>query len=237
MIQHSQATPYVDIRDMKKSFRVGKETIPIFTNLNLRIAHGEFLALMGPSGSGKSTLLNILAGIDKPDSGKVRIGSANLDQMGENAKTQWRAHNVGIVFQFYNLMPMLNVADNVGLPLLLKPLDRKARKERVDSILGLVGLDGRQKQSPGTMSGGQQQRVGIARALVTDPAVLLCDEPTGDLDRAAADEVLRILRFLNREMKKTIVMVTHDPEAAAQASRLLHLNKGSFVEQVEEAVA
>lgn len=237
MTQAPKGAPFIDIREMNKSFRVGSETIPIFTNLNMTIEQGEFLALMGPSGSGKSTLLNILAGIDKPDSGKVRIGDANLDQMGENAKTQWRAHNVGIVFQFYNLMPMLNVADNVGLPLLLKPLGRKERKDRIDRILDLVGLTGRQKQVPGTMSGGQQQRVGIARALVTDPAVLLCDEPTGDLDRASADEVLRILRFLNREMKKTIIMVTHDPEAAAQASRVLHLNKGSFVAQAEGVAA
>ncbi|MBT9245965.1 ABC transporter ATP-binding protein (plasmid) [Gemmobacter fulvus] len=222
---------------MSKSFKVGTDTLPIFTNLTLGIQKGEFLALMGPSGSGKSTLLNILAGIDKPDGGTVRVGDANLDQMGENAKTQWRAHHVGIIFQFYNLMPMLNVADNVGLPLLLKPLSRKQRKDRIDRILELVGLTGRQTQLPSTMSGGQQQRVGIARALVTDPAVLLCDEPTGDLDRASADEVLRILRFLNRDLNKTIIMVTHDPEAAAQASRVLHLNKGSFVEQAEDVPA
>ncbi len=237
MTLSSSAAPFIDIRGMSKSFKVGTDTLPIFTNLTLGIQKGEFLALMGPSGSGKSTLLNILAGIDKPDGGTVRVGDANLDQMGENAKTQWRAHHVGIIFQFYNLMPMLNVADNVGLPLLLKPLSRKQRKDRIDRILELVGLTGRQTQLPSTMSGGQQQRVGIARALVTDPAVLLCDEPTGDLDRASADEVLRILRFLNRDLNKTIIMVTHDPEAAAQASRVLHLNKGSFVEQAEDVSA
>jgi putative ABC transport system ATP-binding protein len=228
--------PYIVMRGVNKGFRFGEEQISIFSALDLDIADGEFVALMGPSGSGKSTLLNLLAGIDKPDSGKIGVGNANLDQMGESAKTQWRAHNVGFVFQFYNLMPMLTVAENVALPLLLKPIPAAQRRERVDRVLALVGLDGRQKQSPGTMSGGQQQRVGIARALVTDPKVLLCDEPTGDLDRTSADGILEILGLLNRELGKTIIMVTHDPEAARHAGRVLHLNKGSFTEQERVAV-
>ncbi|MGD9918230.1 MAG: ABC transporter ATP-binding protein [Paenirhodobacter sp.] len=223
--------PFIEIRGLSKSFRVGSETIPIFTDLNLSIPQGEFLALMGPSGSGKSTLLNLLAGIDTPDAGQVHVGQAHLETMNEATKTRWRAHNVGIVFQFYNLMPMLTIAENVELPLMLKPISRRARRERVARILSLVGLEGRERQFPNTMSGGQQQRVGIARALVSDPKLLLCDEPTGDLDRASADEVLRILRFLNSELGKTIVMVTHDAEAAGHATRTLHLNKGQFVER------
>lgn len=223
--------PYIDIQRVKKGFRFGTEGISIFSDLNLTIARGDFVAVMGPSGSGKSTLLNMLSGIDKPDSGKVRIGNSHLEQMGESAKASWRAHNLGIVFQFYNLLPMLNTAQNVELPLLLKPLTRKQRSERVDTVLDLVGLNGRQKQYPAKMSGGQQQRVGIARAIVTDPGLLLCDEPTGDLDRRSANDILEMLGFLNRELNKTIVMVTHDPEAARFAGRTLHLDKGEFIEQ------
>ena len=223
--------PYIVLNSVKKEYRMGTETIPIFSNLDLQIARGEFVAIMGPSGSGKSTLLNMLSGIDKPDQGRLRIGLSNLDQMGESARSSWRAHNMGIVFQFYNLLPMLNAAENIELPLLLKPLSSRERQARVDKVLDLVGLSGRQKQYPKLMSGGQQQRVGIARAIVADPALLLCDEPTGDLDRRSADEVLEMLRFLNHELGKTIIMVTHDPQAASYAGRTLHLDKGKFVEE------
>ncbi|QYA16573.1 ABC transporter ATP-binding protein [Rhizobium sp. AB2/73] len=223
--------PYIVLNNVKKGYRIGTETVPIFADLNLEIARGEFVAIMGPSGSGKSTLLNMLSGIDKPDQGRLRIGVSNLDQMGEAARSSWRAHNMGIVFQFYNLLPMLNAAENIELPLLLKPLSSRERQVRVNKVLDLVGLSGRQKQYPKLMSGGQQQRVGIARAIVADPALLLCDEPTGDLDRRSADEVLEMLRFLNRELRKTIIMVTHDPRAASYASRTLHLDKGHFVEE------
>ena len=222
---------YIALNGVKKGYRIGGDTIPIFSDLDLQIARGEFVAIMGPSGSGKSTLLNMLSGIDRPDQGRLRIGVSNLDQMGEAARSSWRAHNMGIVFQFYNLLPMLNAAENIELPLLLKPLSARERRVRVDKVLDLVGLDGRQKQYPKLMSGGQQQRVGIARAIVADPALLLCDEPTGDLDRSSADEVLEMLRFLNRELGKTIIMVTHDPQAASYAGRTLHLDKGKFVEQ------
>ncbi|TWB13401.1 putative ABC transport system ATP-binding protein [Rhizobium sp. ERR 1071] len=223
--------PYIVLNNVKKGYRIGTEIVPIFSNLDLRIARGEFVAIMGPSGSGKSTLLNMLSGIDKPDQGRLRIGVSNLDQMGEAARSSWRAHNMGIVFQFYNLLPMLNAAENIELPLLLKPLSPRERRVRVDKVLDLVGLSGRQAQYPKLMSGGQQQRVGIARAIVADPALLLCDEPTGDLDRRSADEVLEMLRFLNRELGKTIIMVTHDPRAASYAGRTLHLDKGQFVEE------
>ncbi len=222
---------YIALADVQKAYRIGKETIPIFTGLDLFIPRGDFVAVMGPSGSGKSTLLNMLAGIDRPDAGRVRIGTSHLDQMGEAARSSWRAHQMGIVFQFYNLLPMLTAAENVELPLLLKPLSRKERRNRVEKVLDLVGLAGRERQYPGQMSGGQQQRVGIARAIVSDPALLLCDEPTGDLDRKSADDVLDLLTFLNRELGKTIVMVTHDPQAARQARRTLHLDKGSFLEE------
>ena len=227
--------PYIALAGIRKAYRIGGEMIPIFANLDLAIPRGDFVAVMGPSGSGKSTLLNMLAGIDRPDSGTLRIGTSRLDQMGEAARSAWRAHNMGIVFQFYNLLPMLTAAENVELPLLLKPLSRKERRLRVEKVLDLVGLAGREKQHPALMSGGQQQRVGIARAIVSDPGLLLCDEPTGDLDRTSADEVLDMLRFLNRELEKTIVMVTHDPQAALHARRTLHLDKGDFREEKRAA--
>ncbi|NKJ96274.1 ATP-binding cassette domain-containing protein [Rhizobium leguminosarum bv. viciae] len=223
--------PYIALRGVRKAFRIGAETILIFSGLDLSIARGDFIAVMGPSGSGKSTLLNMLGGIDSPDAGEIRIGRSHLEQMGEGARAAWRAHGMGIVFQFYNLLPMLNVGENIELPLLLKPLGRKERHARVETVLELVGLAGRQRQFPSSMSGGQQQRVGIARAIVGDPDLLLCDEPTGDLDRKSANDILEMLGFLNRELHKTIIMVTHDPEAAAFARRTLHLNKGEFVEQ------
>lgn len=223
--------PYILLRDIRKGYKISGEILPIFSNLNLEIPSGDFVAIMGPSGSGKSTLLNMLAGIDRPDTGCLRIGTSRLDQMGEAARASWRAHCMGIVFQFYNLLPMLNVAENVELPLLLKPLSARDRRVRVEKVLDLVGLASRAKQYPTLMSGGQQQRVGIARAIVTDPALLLCDEPTGDLDRKSADEVLEMLRFLNKELGKTIIMVTHDPLAALYARRTLHLDKGDFIEE------
>ena len=222
--------PYIALRGVQKAFRIGAETIPIFSGLDLSIARGDFVAVMGPSGSGKSTLLNMLGGLDSPDAGEIRIGRSHLEQMGEGARAAWRAHGMGIVFQFYNLLPMLNASENIELPLLLKPLGRKERRARVETVMDLVGLAGRQRQFPSSMSGGQQQRVGIARAIVGDPDLLLCDEPTGDLDRKSANDILEMLGFLNRELQKTIIMVTHDPEAAAFARRTLHLNKGEFVE-------
>lgn len=228
-------TPYIALGGIRKAYRIGGEMVPIFPGLDLTIPHGDFVAVMGPSGSGKSTLLNMLAGIDRPDAGTLRIGTSHLDQMGEAARSAWRAHNMGIVFQFYNLLPMLTAAENVELPLLLKPLSRKERRLRVEKVLDLVGLAGREKQYPALMSGGQQQRVGIARAIVSDPGLLLCDEPTGDLDRRSADEILDMLRFLNRSLGKTIVMVTHDPQAALYAQRTLHLDKGHFVEEKRAA--
>ncbi|WP_137130874.1 ABC transporter ATP-binding protein [Rhizobium sp. FY34] len=227
--------PYIALDGVRKGYRIGGETITIFSGLTLSIPRGDFVAVMGPSGSGKSTLLNMLAGIDRPDAGSWRIGESRLDQMGEAARAAWRAHHMGIVFQFYNLLPMLNAAENVELPLLLKPLSASARRKRVKTVLDLVGLAGREKQYPSMMSGGQQQRVGIARAIVSDPGLLLCDEPTGDLDRKSADEVLEMLRYLNRTLGKTILMVTHDPQAALYAKRTLHLDKGNFIEEKRAA--
>ncbi|MBB3425859.1 putative ABC transport system ATP-binding protein [Rhizobium sp. BK312] len=226
---------YIELKEVRKAYRIGREDISIFSSLDLAIPQGDFIAIIGPSGSGKSTLLNMLAGIDRPDAGSVSIGDHRLDWMGERALSSWRAHNIGIVFQFYNFLPMLTAAENVELPLLLKPLSAKERRDRVGKVLDLVGLAGREKQYPSSMSGGQQQRVGIARAIVSDPGLLLCDEPTGDLDRASADDVLQMLNFLNRELGKTIIMVTHDPRAAGSARRTLHLDKGQFIEAEKAA--
>ncbi|MBB3138246.1 putative ABC transport system ATP-binding protein [Rhizobium pisi] len=223
--------PYIALAGVRKAFRIGGETMPIFSGLDLSIPRGDFVAMMGPSGSGKSTLLNMLGGIDRPDAGEIRIGRSRLEQMGEAARAAWRAHSMGIVFQFYNLLPMLNAAENIELPLLLKPLGRRERRARVDTVMELVGLAGRQRQFPSSMSGGQQQRVGIARAIVADADLILCDEPTGDLDRKSANDILEMLSFLNRELGKTVIMVTHDPEAAAYARRTLTLNKGEFTEE------
>ena len=235
-MNHSmQDTPYIALRAVEKGYQIGREAIPIFAGLDLSIPRGDFVAIMGPSGSGKSTLLNMLAGVESADAGEVDIGGARLDRMGETARSAWRAHHLGIVFQFYNLLPMLNAAENVELPLLLKPISAKERRLRVSKVLDLVGLAGREKQYPALMSGGQQQRVGIARAIASDPDLLLCDEPTGDLDRKSADDVLAMLRLLNRELGKTIVMVTHDPQAARSARRTLHLDKGCFVEEKRAA--
>ena len=223
--------PMIDIVDLCKRFTKGKETITIFDGLNLAIPRGDFVAVMGPSGSGKTTLLNLLGGIDRSDTGGIEVAGERLDRLSESELSRWRASHIGFIFQFYNLMPMLTAAQNVELPLLLTRLGRKERRERVETALGVVGLAERVKHYPKEMSGGQQQRVAIARAIVSDPALLLCDEPTGDLDRATADEVLSILQVLNRDLGKTIVMVTHDPAAAQYARRSLHLDKGHFIEK------
>lgn len=228
-------TALFDLKDVAKSFVKGKEKITIFERLNMTIEEGDFVAIMGPSGSGKTTLLNMLGGVDQPTAGEVWFDGERVDNLSESQLAKWRANNVGFIFQFYNLMPMLNAARNVELPLLLTKLSGKQRKKNVETALSLVDLGDRAKHMPNEMSGGQQQRVAIARAIVSDPKLLLCDEPTGDLDRSTADEILKTLQLLNREFNKTIVMVTHDPAAAKYAKRTIHLDKGEFVE--EELVA
>jgi putative ABC transport system ATP-binding protein len=221
------------LRQVSKRFVKGKETITIFDGLDLDIPAQDYVAIMGPSGSGKTTLLNVLGGIDHISSGEVYFDGKRVDTLSESQLSRWRAANVGFIFQFYNLMPVLTAAQNVELPLLLTKLSRKERQKNVATALELVNLADRAKHYPREMSGGQQQRVAIARAIVSDPQVLLCDEPTGDLDRTTADEVLAILALLNREHGKTVVVVTHDPEAASHAKRTLHLNKGVFVERTK----
>jgi len=221
----------VALSDLGKRFIKGKETISIFDHLDLSIPRGDFIAVMGPSGSGKTTLLNLLGGIDRPDAGEIHVAGERIDQLSESGLARWRAAHIGFIFQFYNLMPMLTAAQNVELPLLLTRLGRTQRRQRVETALGIVNLADRVKHYPREMSGGQQQRVAIARAIVSDPALLLCDEPTGDLDRTTADEILSILQLLNRDLGKTIVMVTHDPAAAKYARRVLHLDKGRFIEK------
>ena len=221
----------VRLTGVAKRFTKGKETISIFDHLDLAIPRGDFIAVMGPSGSGKTTLLNLLGGIDRADAGEISVADQRIDGLSEGELAAWRAANIGFIFQFYNLMPMLTAAQNVELPLLLTRLKKKERAERVQTALSVVGLADRTKHRPREMSGGQQQRVAIARAIVSDPNLLLCDEPTGDLDRQSADEILSILQLLNGELGKTIVMVTHDPAAANYAKRVLHLDKGRFVER------
>lgn len=223
------------LEDVSKRFVKGKETLTIFEHLNLNIVQGDFVAIMGPSGSGKTTLLNMLGGVDQPTSGEIEFDGKRIDSLSENQLAKWRAKNVGYIFQFYNLMPMLNAARNVELPLMLTHLSHKERQQRVETALELVGLADRAKHMPGELSGGQQQRVAIARAVVSDPKLLLCDEPTGDLDRQTADEILQMLQLLNRDFAKTIIMVTHDPSAAKFAHRVLHLDKGEFVEKELDA--
>jgi len=218
-----------DLHDVAKRFTRGKETITIFEGLSLAIEEGDFVAIMGPSGSGKTTLLNLLGGVDQPSSGEIRFAGERIDALSETGLAAWRAANVGFIFQFYNLMPMLSAERNVELPLLLTSLSRARRRQSVEAALKLVGLEDRARHLPKELSGGQQQRVAIARAVVSDPKLLLCDEPTGDLDRSTADEILKMLSLLNAEFGKTIVMVTHDPEAAKYAKRVLHLDKGRFV--------
>jgi putative ABC transport system ATP-binding protein len=218
----------IQIQNVSRTFRRGSEEIHVLSDLNLEVKAGEFLALMGPSGSGKSTLLNLIGGLDRADEGSVQIGEDRVDQLNDRQLAAWRARHVGFVFQFYNLMPALNAARNVELPLLLTHLSKSERKTHVDTALGVVGLSHRLMHYPRTLSGGEQQRVGIARAIVTDPTLLLCDEPTGDLDRKSGDGILSLLQALNREHGKTIVMVTHDPHASARASRTVHLDKGQL---------
>ena len=220
---------------LSKRFVKGKETIAVFDRLDLSIPQGDFVAVMGPSGSGKTTLLNLLGGIDRPDAGEITVAGARIDGLSEGELARWRAANVGFIFQFYNLMPMLTAAQNVELPLLLTRLKAKERRRHVATALDVVNLADRAAHYPREMSGGQQQRVAIARAIVSDPELLLCDEPTGDLDRASADDILKILQLLNRDLGKTVVMVTHDPAAAKYARRVLHLDKGSFSERTELA--
>jgi putative ABC transport system ATP-binding protein len=224
-------TPTVRLVKASKRFIKGRETITIFDKLDLAIPRGDFVAVMGPSGSGKTTLLNLLGGIDRADSGEVTVADERIDGLSEGQLARWRAASIGFVFQFYNLMPMLTAAQNVELPLLLTNLHSRERAARVATALSVVGLADRLKHYPREMSGGQQQRVAIARAIVSDPSLLLCDEPTGDLDRTSADEILSILQLLNKDLGKTIVMVTHDPAAARYAQRTLHLDKGRFVER------
>ena len=224
----------VSIRNVDKVFKRGSEEIHVLGGLDLEIPEGEFLALMGPSGSGKSTLLNLVGGLDRPSQGSVEVGGERIDELSDRRLAAWRARHVGLVFQFYNLMPVLTAQKNVELPLLLTHLSRSERKKRAAIALDIVGLSHRNDHYPRTLSGGEQQRVGIARAIVTDPTILLCDEPTGDLDRKSGDEVLDLLQALNREQGKTIVMVTHDIHAAARASRTLYLNKGRLSMEPEE---
>ncbi len=218
----------VSVDGVDKVFHRGSEEIHVLSNLTLHVAAGDFLALMGPSGSGKSTLLNLIGGLDRATNGSVAIGGERIGEMSDRQLAAWRARHVGLVFQFYNLLPVLNAERNVELPLLLTHLSKAERKKHVATALAAVGLSHRTKHFPRTLSGGEQQRVGIARAIVTDPTILLCDEPTGDLDRKSGDEILSLLQALNREQGKTIIMVTHDPHASARATRTVYLDKGQL---------
>jgi putative ABC transport system ATP-binding protein len=221
----------VQVRNVTKVYERGKQKVEVLHGLTLDIPKGDFVALMGPSGSGKTTLLNLIGGLDQPTAGEVVVGDSRIDKLPSGQLAKWRANNVGFVFQFYNLMPVLTAEGNVELPLLLTKLSSAQRKKNVAVALHIVGLADRAKHKPKELSGGQEQRVAIARALVSDPQLLVCDEPTGDLDRKTADEILGLLQVLNREHGKTIVMVTHDPKAAEFAKRILHLEKGTLVEQ------
>jgi putative ABC transport system ATP-binding protein len=229
-----KAPPLILIQHLSKHYLRGGQTIPVLLDIDLAVAPGEFIALMGPSGSGKSTLLNLIAGIDKPSSGSIAIGGVDIAGLGEGALADWRASHVGFIFQFYNLLPVLSAFDNVELPLLLTPLSARERRQRVAAVLDLVGLSDRADHYPSELSGGQQQRVAIARAVVTDPQLIVADEPTGDLDRTTGQEVLSLLDQLVHTLGKTIVMVTHDPKAAARAGRMVHLDKGVLVNAVAD---
>jgi putative ABC transport system ATP-binding protein len=222
----------VSIKDLHKVFQRGGERIDVLQGVDLEIPSGDFLALMGPSGSGKTTLLNLMGGLDTPTGGSITVGGDRIDSMSGGKLSAWRARHIGFVFQLYNLLPVLTAARNVELPLLLTKLSKAERRKRVEVALSVVGLGERMNHYPRQLSGGQEQRVGIARAIVTDPTLLLCDEPTGDLDRKSGDEILDLLQTLNRDHGKTIVMVTHDPHAAARAKRTLHLEKGVLVQEV-----
>jgi putative ABC transport system ATP-binding protein len=219
------------LRGVSKRYQRGRETVAVLQDLDLDVAAGDFVALMGPSGSGKTTLLNLLGGIDRATSGEIEVAGSRLDKLGERELARWRARNVGFVFQMYHLLPVLSAERNVELPLLLTNLSAAERRKRSAAALKLVGLSDRAKHRPSELSGGQEQRVGIARAIVADPALLLCDEPTGDLDRKSGDEILDLLQALNRDFGKTIVMVTHDPHAAARAKRTLYVDKGLLVDR------
>ncbi|MBL7961285.1 ABC transporter ATP-binding protein [bacterium] len=218
----------VEIKNVSKSYQRDSLKIPVLENINLSVPEGEFLGLMGPSGSGKTTLLNLIAGIDRPSNGIVNVAGTNLNELSETGLAKWRSDNVGFIFQFYNLMPVLTAFENVELPLHLTNLSKKKRKEHVERVLDIVGLADRMSHSPNQLSGGQQQRVAIARAIVTDPKIIVADEPTGDLDRHSADEIMTLLDRLNKELGKTIIMVTHDPHAAEKAHTKRHLDKGSL---------
>ena len=223
-------TTLVEIRDASKAYERGKQKVEVLHHIDLDIQKGDFLALMGPSGSGKTTLLNLIGGLDAPSAGSIAVGGQRIDSLGAGALAKWRAANVGFIFQFYNLLPMLSAQKNVEVPLLLTRLSAAERKRNAAIALQLVGLSDRASHKPNELSGGQQQRVAIARAIVSDPTLLVCDEPTGDLDRQSAEEVLGLLQLLNREHGKTIIMVTHDPKAAEYAAHTLHLDKGTLVE-------
>ena len=227
----NNGTPLVQVRSLHKIFRRGSERIDVLEGVDLDVAQGEFLSLMGPSGSGKTTLLNLIGGLDTPSDGSVTVSGERIDTLSGGKLSRWRARHIGFVFQLYNLLPVLTAERNVELPLLLTPLSRAQRKTHVATALAMVGLSDRAKHYPRQLSGGQEQRVGIARAIVTDPTLLLCDEPTGDLDRTSGNEILDLLQALNAEHGKTIVMVTHDARAAARASRTLHLDKGTLVSE------
>jgi putative ABC transport system ATP-binding protein len=221
--------PIVEVSDLHKYFRRGSEQIDVLNGLNLEVPEGEFLALMGPSGSGKTTLLNLIAGLDTPSGGVIRVGDQIISGMSEGKLAAWRTRHVGFVFQFYHLLPVLTAYENVELPLLLLPLSAAQRRQQVMTALELVGLLDRTRHRPGQLSGGQQQRVGIARAIVTDPTLLVADEPTGDLDARSAEDILNLIVALQKSLHKTIIMVTHDPRAAVRAERVLHLDKGRLV--------
>ena len=223
-------TTLVEIRDASKTYERGKQKVEVLHHVNLDIEKGDFLALMGPSGSGKTTLLNLIGGLDSTTGGSISVDGQRIDNLGGGALAKWRAANVGFIFQFYNLLPMLSAQKNVEVPLLLTRLSAAERKRNASIALQLVGLSDRATHKPNELSGGQQQRVAIARAIVSDPTLLVCDEPTGDLDRQSAEEVLGLLQLLNREHGKTIIMVTHDPKAAEYATHTLHLDKGTLVE-------
>ena len=226
----------VQVRDLHKSFTRGTEAIHVLRDLTLDVGRGEFLALMGPSGSGKTTLLNLIAGLDQPTDGTITVGDNVISQMSESELARWRTRHVGFIFQFYYLLPVLTAYENVELPLLLLPLTKEQRRKQVETALDLVRLTDRMSHRPGQLSGGQQQRVGIARAMVTDPELIVADEPTGDLDTKSADEILTLMEILRSQMNKTIIMVTHDPKAAARAQRILHLEKGQLVLDTAAAV-
>ena len=234
MTENKDGSTLVNVSGVDKIFKRGSEEIHVLGGLDLTIPSGEFLALMGPSGSGKSTLLNLIGGLDRPSEGAVVVGGQRIDKLSDRKLAGWRARHVGLVFQFYNLMPVLTAQKNVELPLLLTKLSKAERKKRAALALDIVGLSHRAGHYPRQLSGGEQQRTGIARAIVTDPTLLLCDEPTGDLDRKSGDEILDLLQALNKEQGKTIIMVTHDIHAAARASRTLYLNKGQLSTNPEE---